>query len=245
MEEDFIVGEDESLDSFFRGKVKILQKKKGWRFSIDAPLLASYIVCDKENELLELGAGNGVVSILLAYSKPLKKILALEIQEPLVSLAERNVRINSLRDKIQVIKGDIKSLNSLKKFDIVFSNPPYQKVREGRISPNTERAIAKHEILCELKDVLRAFASTMKEKGRGYIIYRTDRLAEFEKKCEEEGLWIKRMRLVHSNLDSPSQLFLCELGLEKVEKITEKPLIIYKHGKEYTEEMENILSGVL
>lgn len=240
-----LIGEDETLDSFFKGKVQIMQKKKGWRFSIDAPLLAYYIQTDKDYEILELGTGNGVVSILVAASKPFKRIVALEIQDSLISLAKRNIQINSLDGKIEVIKGDIKSIGSLPKFDIVFSNPPYQKVREGRISPYTERAIAKHEILCELRDVVRAFSSSIKKNGRGYIIYRTARFKEFEEVCKKENIWIRKIRFVHSKKDEPSQLFLCELRLEKCEMEIEAPLIIYESEKAYTKEMENILQGVI
>lgn len=241
--ENILIGEDETLDRFFKGKVQIIQKKKGWRFSIDAPLLAYYIKSDKDSELLELGAGNGIVSILLASSKPFKKIIALEIQDSLITIAKRNIHLNSLDGKIEVIKGDIKSVDSLPKFDIVFSNPPYQKVREGRISPYTERAIAKHEILCELRDVTRAFSVSMKRNGRGYIIYRTARMKEFEEACERESLWVKRIRFIHSKKGEPSQLFLCELRKEKCEREIEEPLIIYKSEKVYTEEVEKILSG--
>ncbi|MGQ9617550.1 MAG: tRNA1(Val) (adenine(37)-N6)-methyltransferase [Candidatus Aminicenantia bacterium] len=243
MDEELIIGEDETLDRFFRGRVQIIQKKKGWRFSIDAPLLASYIQSTPESELLELGAGNGVVSILVAVSKPFKRIVALEIQDSLISLAKRNVLINSLRGKIEVVKGDIKSADSLPKFDIVFSNPPYRRKWDGRISPNQERAIAKHEILCELKDVLKAFASSMRSEGKGYVIYRTERLTEFEEKCGEENLWIRRLRYVHTKKISSPQLFLCELRLEKGERIEEPPLIIFEDDKIYTKEMEEILSG--
>ncbi len=238
-----LIGEDETLDSFFKGKVKIIQKRKGWRFSVDAPLLAYYIESDKDSELLELGAGNGVVSILVASSKPFKRIVALEIQDSLISLARRNIQLNSFGGKIEVVKGDIKSINSMPKFDIVFSNPPYQKVMEGRISPYPERAIAKHEILCELRDVTRAFSLSMKRDGKGYIIYRTARLKEFEEACEKESLWIKRIRFIHSKKDEPSSLFLCELRLERCEKEIEEPLIIYESKKVYTKEMEKILSG--
>ncbi len=240
-----LIGEDETLDSFFKGKVKIIQKKKGWRFSIDAPLLAYYIESDKDSEALELGAGNGIVSILVATLKPFKRIVALEIQDSLISLAKRNIHINSLDGKIEVIKKDIKCIDSLPKFDIVFSNPPYQKVREGRISPYTERAIAKHEILCELRDVVKAFASSMKREGSGYIIYRTSRFKEFEEACEREGIWIRKIRFVHSKKDEPSQLFLCELRLDKCEREIEDPLIIYESEKTYTKEMEKILQGAI
>jgi len=242
-EEISLIGEDETLDGFFRGKVKIIQKKKGWRFSVDAPILAYYIKSDKDSELLELGAGSGIVSILVATSKPFKRIVALEIQDSLISLAKRNIHINSLDGRIEVIKGDIKSIGSLPKFDIVFSNPPYQKAGAGRISPYTERAIAKHEILCELRDVLKAFSSSMKKDGSGYIIYRASRSKEFEEACEREGIFIRKIRFVHSKKDEPPQLFLCELRLDKCEREIENPLIIYESERAYTKEMENILQG--
>ena len=100
-------GDDESLDAFYRGRILILQKKNGFRFSLDAPLLADFIRTEAEDELLELGTGCGVVALLLSI-KPFRSLTALEIQDSLFDLAFRNVRLNHLDERIRVLRADLR-----------------------------------------------------------------------------------------------------------------------------------------
>jgi len=125
---------DETLDTFYLGRIFLLQKKNGYRFSVNAPLLADFIKTKTSEELLELGCGNGVISLLLSI-KSFKQITALEIQKSLAELARRNVILNKLEDKITVIQIDLRRFNSRKKFDVIFSNPPYIKRKKGQLSP--------------------------------------------------------------------------------------------------------------
>ena len=117
-------GEDESLDAFYLGRISVLQKKKGYRFSVDAPLLADFIQTRHSDEILELGPGNGIVSLLLSI-KPFKHITAVEIQESLTDLARRNIKLNNLEERISVVREDLCCYRPGKKFDVIFSNPPY------------------------------------------------------------------------------------------------------------------------
>jgi len=109
--------EDETLDTFYSGRILVLQKKKGYRFSVDAPLLADFIRTKISDELLELGSGNGIISLLLSM-KPFKTITAVEIQESLADLARRNVKLNSLEEKIRVVEKDLRTFRLQKKYDI-------------------------------------------------------------------------------------------------------------------------------
>jgi len=123
-------GEDETLDTFYLGRILVLQKKRGYRFSIDAPLLADFIQTKPSDEALELGAGSGIISLLLSI-KPFKHITAVEIQDSLADLARRNVKINKLEKKISVIQEDLLQYQPGQKYDVIFSNPPY--IRKGRV----------------------------------------------------------------------------------------------------------------
>ena len=115
--------DDETLDAFYHGRVRVLQKKKGYRFSVDAPLLADFIRTRADDEALDLGTGSGIISLLLSV-KPFRRIAALEIQAGLADLARRNVEINGLGDRIEVVEGDLRAYEPGRRFDLIFSNPP-------------------------------------------------------------------------------------------------------------------------
>ncbi|MEW6456469.1 MAG: methyltransferase [Acidobacteriota bacterium] len=232
-----------SFDSFFKGKIKVLQKVKGFRFSIDAPLLASFIKTKKGDKLIELGAGNGIISLILTHSNPLKKIVTVEIQKSLVELAKKNVEINNFGNKIKVLQADLRKLCLNEKYDVVFSNPPYRKVGEGKTNPDIEKAIARHEILCDIYDVMKVTSSLMKKNGKAYFIFRTERKDDFEDACMKNKLKIKRIKYVYPKKNSKSNLFLTEVVFFSNKIIEEEPIIIHKDDGTFTEEMQNILNG--
>ena len=190
-------GEDETLDSFYHGRVRLFQKKAGYRFSIDAPLLADFIETRPGESLLELGAGNGVISLLLGL-KPFGRIVALEIQPGLAGLARRNIRLNGLQDRIAVLEEDIRTFRPGEKFDVVFSNPPYIRKRGGHLSLSDEKSVAKHEIRCDISDIMQAAAGALKRNGRSYFVYPAARRGDFDGAREKNGLRTRTLRLVHS-----------------------------------------------
>ena len=147
-----IKGEDETLDTFYHGRIFVLQKKSGYRFSVDAPLLADFVQTERRDNLLEIGTGSGVISLLLSI-KPFARVTALEIQESLVDLARRNVQLNKLTDRICVVQGDIRDFVTREKFDVIFSNPPYIKQKSGHLSPSGEKSVAKHELKINIFDI--------------------------------------------------------------------------------------------
>ena len=163
-------GEDETLDSFYRGSILVLQKKEGYRFSVDAPLLADFVKTKRSDEILELGAGNGIISLLLSI-KPFKHITAVEIQRSLADMARRNVKLNNLERKVSIVQQDLLQYDSEKKFDVIFSNPPYIKKGEGHLSSSQEKSIAKHELKCDIFDIVEKTANLLKNKGRAYYVY--------------------------------------------------------------------------
>jgi len=234
----------ETLDTFYHGKIRILQSRVGYRFSIEAPLLADFIETDPQDEGLELGTANGIVSLLLSI-KPFKRITALEIQKSLAELAFRNIKLNGLQKRIQVIQQDLREFNPEKKYNILFSNPPYFKGKTGRLSQSREMAIAKHELECTIFDVMSKTSELLKPKGRAYFIFSFKRRKDFVKALDKNDLQVKKERFVYSYKGQEPNLFLSECDFVSNQATQLSPLILYKRDGHYSEEAEQIFAGRL
>ncbi len=237
-----LLGEDESLDSFYHGRILIIQKKKGYRFSVDAPLLADFIRTRDTDVLLEVGGGSGVISLLLSL-KPFRRIVCLEVQKGLAGLARRNVRLNRLEDKIAVVESDLRVFRPRIKFDVIFSNPPYIKKKTGLPSSSPEKAIAKHEIKGDIFDIMHFTRKFLKRKGLAYFIYPARRKEDFDLALAGNGLKIRTLRWVHPRRGGEARWFLAECGFSAPRAETRPPLFVYDEKGEYTNELEKIFRG--
>lgn len=233
---------DESLDSFYRGRILVLQRKKGFRFSLDAPLLADFIVTHEGEELLEIGTGCGIISLLLSI-KPFKHILALEIQPALADLARRNLLLNNLEGRITILQKDFREYQPYRKFDLIFSNPPYIRLNSGFLSSSEEKNVAKHELHCSLEELLSFTRNWLKETGRAYFIFPDSRRLEFEQELNRQGLKIKTSRTVFPRENEPPNFFLAECAFGLVNPVIMPPLILYNQDGKYTPEAEEIFAG--
>jgi len=234
--------EDETLDTFYHGRILVLQKKRGYRFSLDAPLLADFIRTRPTDSLLELGAGNGIISLLLSR-KPFRRIVCLEIQPGLADLARRNIVLNHLESKVSVLERDLRTYRSGEKYDIVFSNPPYIKKKGGRLSPSGEKSIAKHEIKCDIFDIMRVAGEALERDGRACVIYPAKRKADFDRALEETGLKMKFLRYVQPRSGETARWFLAECRFAVSSEEIRPPLCVYDERGEYTPEMKAIFAG--
>jgi len=235
---------DETLDTI--RDVKIIQKKKGYRFSVDALLLSFFVQIPHCKMIADLGTGSGIISILLAKRYPDAKVLAIEVQEGLSVLARRNVVLNNLEERIEVIKEDIRNLPALNQFrrggfDLIISNPPFRRPKTGLISPEEEISIARHEIKIKIDDILRVGGLLLKDKGRLDLIYHPVRLADLFSMMKRYCLEPKRLRFVHSREGMEAKMVLveCVKGGRGGLKV-ETPLYIYNRNGDYTEEMKGI-----
>lgn len=233
---------EETLDTFYHGRILILQKKRGYRFSLDAPLLADWVKTRKSDNLLELGTGAGVVSLLLSI-KPFRHITAVEIQPSLADLALRNININGLEERITVICADLRLFDPGEKFDIVFSNPPYIKRRGGQLSPSDEKSVAKHEVTCDIFDIMKKTRDLLKKEGKAYFVYPEKRRSDFINAMECANLRLRAIRFVQHRKELHPALFLAECNFRASETITFPPLILYDEEGRYTSEAEEIFSG--
>jgi len=236
------VPKDETLDTFYHGRILVRQKKMGYRFSVDAPLLASFIRARPQDELLELGCGCGIISLLLS-AKPFRRITALEVQRSLAGLAGRNVALNGLGGRVRVVRGDLRTFRPRKKYDVVFSNPPYLKGEEGTLSPSAEKSIAKHELRCDIFDVMEATRRLLKKGGRSYFVFPERRRADFRQALERSGLRLGRLRAVRSRRSQPACFFLAEVDDKAAKPRVLRPLVIYDSAGGYTPEVRRIFAG--
>jgi len=233
-----------TLDSFFEGHLKVYQHKNGYRFGIDAFILANFVHLKKGETVLELGSGCGIISLILVYKFPqVKRIIGIEIQPSLVSLARKNVKLNQRENLVEIVQADIKHLKDLfssANFDVVISNPPYYSLKRGRLNPDTERAIARHEVKSSLLDIVKTTQSMLKQKGKFYFIYPAFRYGYLFMALQSYNLEPKRLRFVHPYINKEANFVLVEAmkgGKEEIK--VEFPLIIYEKQGKYSLEVEN------
>lgn len=236
-------GTNETLDSI--KDIKLFQSKKGYRFSIDAVLLEQFISARHSSKGIELGTGSGIISILLAKRLSNINITAVELQKTLSDRARRNVKLNDLEERIEVIQNDIKDLKDMyatNSFNFVYANPPFRKPKTGRMSIDKERAIARHEIEISLKELISTSSYLLKHSGRLYLIYHPFRLVELISIMKESRMEPKRMRFVHSKKGDEAKMVLIEAakGSGTWLKI-EPPLFLYEKGKTYSKEVLEML----
>jgi len=234
--------DDETLDAFYHGRIHVLQKRRGYRFSVDAPLLADFIRTKDDDEALDLGTGSGIIALLLSV-KPVRRTTALEIQPGLADLARRNVALNGLGGRIEVVEADLRTYEPGRTFDLIFSNPPYIRKASGFLSRSSEKSAAKHELHGDILDILNRTADWLAPKGRACFVYPEARRAELLA-AAESGLAVRRLRFVHPRAGEPPNLFLIELGrASEAGEVIEPPLILFGPGGRYTPEAEAVFSG--
>jgi tRNA1Val (adenine37-N6)-methyltransferase len=234
---------NETLDSI--KNIKLLQAKDGYRFSVDALLLENFISANRLDNGVELGSGSGIISILLAKRLKDTRIISVEIQEYLADRAKRNVRLNNVEEKVEIMSKDIKDLRRVfptNSFDFVFSNPPFRRLKSGRLSISEERAVARHEMEITLADLVSTASYMLKHSGKFYLIYHPFRLVELISLLRKKRLEPKRMRFVHSRADEEAKMVLIEAvkGSGTWLKV-DPPLYIYEKGNDYTPELIKIL----
>jgi len=240
--------QDETLGPLPGGTLNILQKKKGYRFSVDSILLAHFVRLRKGQKVVDLGTGSGVIPIILATKYKSTEIWGVEIQEELAEMAERNVVINHLQGRVHILQDDVRNLTDRfesEAFDIALTNPPYRKMRSGRLNIQREKAVARHEIKSSLADMVKIASHLLRPKASFYLIYPAVRLGDLITAVRESYLEPKRLRLVHPNVEKDAQLVLVEAvkgGRQGVEIYP--PLFIHDLNGQYTEEMQSIYSSM-
>lgn len=236
--------EGERLDDLQRGGFQIIQNGRLFCFGMDAVLLSGFAQIKDGERTLDLGTGTGIIPILLAAKTRGKHFTGLEISTVSADMARRSVLLNDLQDRIEIVQGDIKEAGELfapASFDTVTSNPPYMIGQHGLVNPDMEKAVARHEILCTLEDVVRAAAKLLRPGGRFYMVHRPFRLAEIIRTLSEYHLEPKRMQMVYPYVDKEPNMVLIESVRGGRPRMTvEKPLIVYERPGVYMPEITEL-----
>ena len=203
--------EDETLDGPYG--LKIIQKKHGYRYSQDSLQLTDFTHLKKNDEVIELGTGCGVMALILAKRGLGKRIVGVEIQKELAELSRRSVKLNGFEEKIEIIEGDITKVRALfspNSFDYVITNPPYIETKSGLISPASQKALARHEILCDMNDILEAIRYLLRPLKRGACVYPATRFGELILKSKKKRLEPKRAQFVYPSPKGKAELVMVE-----------------------------------
>ena len=231
----------ERLDDLQVRGYEIIQHPGKFCFGMDAVLLSNFARVKKTERALDLGTGTGIIPILLTAKTEGESFTGLEIQEESADMARRSVHHNHLEHKIEIITGDIKEADKIfgpVSFDVITTNPPYMIGKHGIANASDALAIARHETLCTLDDILRVSAKLLKYKGRFYMVHRPFRLAEILSKMVAAGIEPKRMRMVHPFVDKEPNMVLIEGMRGGNSRMTvEPPLIVYRDVGVYNEEL--------
>ncbi|MBQ2257812.1 MAG: tRNA1(Val) (adenine(37)-N6)-methyltransferase [Lachnospiraceae bacterium] len=236
--------ENERIDDLQRNGYRIIQNPEKFCFGMDAVLLSGFTRVKPGANVLDLGTGTGIIPILLEAKTDAAHLSALEIQEESADMARRSVMLNHLENKIDIVTGDIKEADQIfqaASFDVITCNPPYMIGQHGLTNPDAPKAIARHEILCTLEDVVRNAAKLLKPGGSFYMVHRPFRLAEIITVMTKYKLEPKRMQLVHPYVDKEPNMVLiegCRGGRPRM--TVEKPLIVYKEPNVYTDEIYDV-----
>lgn len=234
----------ERIDDLELKGLKIIQNPDWFCFGIDAVLLSGFSRVKTGDRVVDLGCGTGIIPLLL-YGKynPLE-IHGVEIQKDVANMARRSIELNSLEEKIKIYEGDIKDCFNeigINKYDVVVSNPPYQKYNCGLISPQDKKAISRHEILIKLDELIFSASRLSKGGGRFYLIHRPERLNDIILSLSKNKFTPKRIRFVHPYVNKKPTMVLIEAVKGGGEFLNiEEPLYVYNEDGSYTEEINRI-----
>ncbi len=243
-----VIRSGERVNQILEGKLQIIQKEKGYRFSLDALLLTHFIGLKVGDHVLDLGTGGGIVPLILAKRLACGRIAGLDIQDDSIDMAKRSAVLNQVADQVEFVRGDVRQIKTFFEacsFDVVAFNPPYRRILSGRMNPDPEKAIARHELKATLDDFLQAAAHCLKIKGRVFVIYPAALTVKLFSRMRTLHLEPKRMAPVYSSPASDGQFVLVE-GSKKGNEALKvlPPLFIYEEGGGYTQAMQRIFSDL-
>lgn len=231
---------------FLAGALQLWQPERGYRFSLDAPLLAEFIQCRPGARMLEIGCGTGIISLILFRKKKCGPVVAVELQEELASLARENVLRNGAAGQIEVICGDIRQLGAPPlppAVDIIFTNPPYRPVGAGLLNPDPRKAAARHELFLNLQELMQIAGERLTPDGDLYLIHLAGRETAVRQAAAGQGLHLRTRRAVHSSPRHPEpQLILFHFSRQPLPVHDLPPFFIYGKEGVHSAEFHRIIS---
>jgi len=232
---------EETVDDLLINNLRLIQKKKGSRFTLDAVLVAHFAAVKQGDKIVDLGTGTGIIPLLLSLRAQDLQITGVEIQEEIAEMAERSVQLNNLAAVIKIVKGDLRGIHKVLgggRFNLVTVNPPYWSPEDGKVSPAESRAISRHELTCSLEDVVASAGKLLNYQGRFVLIYPVAKLLSLFELLRCSHLEPRRLRFIHSFPERPARFLLLEARKNAPPELkVEPPLIIYEKPGQYGAEI--------
>ncbi|GAA0078953.1 tRNA1(Val) (adenine(37)-N6)-methyltransferase [Clostridium sp. CTA-5] len=238
------IEKNELIDDLQLEGLKLIQKIDGFKFGVDAVILSDFANVKNKHRVIDLCTGTGIIPFLLYGKYKPTEIYGLEIQEDMVDMAKRSTILNSLEHKINFVNEDLKNIEFLKtlnKFDIVTVNPPYKLNNAGIINPSDKLAIARHEILCDLEDVICASKTLLKDNGRLFMVHRPERLADIFTLMRKYKIEPKRVKMVYPKPGKAPNIVLIEGQRDGGAYLKWDPsLYVHNEDGSYTKQIDEI-----
>ena len=240
-----LLEENERIDDLEYKGLKIVQNENGFCFGIDSVLLSDFAKeIKKDSQVLDLGTGTGIISILLCAKTELKNIIGIEIQKDVYKMAKKSIELNKLQNKFTILNEDIREISKkfpANSFDAIVTNPPYKKENTGLKSEDKIQLISRHEVMCKLEDIAKNAAILLKNNCSLYMVHRPDRLVDIIPILKKYKLEPKKIRLVYPKINKEPNLILVKATKGGKEFLrVEKPLIVYNEDGTYTDEILEI-----
>lgn len=239
---------DDELCELFDGRLKLYQKRKGYRFSVDSILLGDFARERATGRVIDLGTGSGILAVLLSRIEAVREIMGIEVQEDLAALAQKNILYNTCGDKVTIIRADIRELKeqfSATSFDAVISNPPFYPIKSGLLNEDSGKAVSRHELHGTLADFLSISAYLLKRSGAFLTIYPCSRIGDLIEEMRTAKLEPKTLRFIHPNIEEPANLVLVEgiKGAGREARVL-PPLVLFNADGSYSEQARALFHRV-
>lgn len=239
---------DESIDDLQLEGLQLIQKQRGFRFGVDAVLLSHFANVRSKHRVIDLCTGTGIVPFLIYGKYKPTEVIGLEIQDDMVEMAIRSSKLNDTEETVKFQCADLKDMSiikSLGRFDVLTVNPPYKLNSAGILNPDDKLAIARHEIMCTLEDVIKSAKVLLKDNGRMFIVHRPERLADIFGLMRKYNIEPKRVQMVHPNVNKAANIVLVEGQRDGGAFLKwEAPIYVYDENGKYTEEIDRIYGRI-
>lgn len=242
------IKDGERIDDLQLKGLRIIQNPNGFCFGIDAVLLSNFAKVKKNEKVVDLGTGTGVIPILLSGKTKASKLYGVEVQSEVADMARRSIALNALEEKIEIIEDNLK--NTIMhlgkgKIDVVVTNPPYFSSGDAIVNPTSYKAISRHELLCNLEDVVSVGAGLLKHGGTMFMVHRPHRLVDILCSLRKHRLEPKEIRFVHPKRSKkPNIVLIKAVKFGNPELKFMDPLVVYEDDGSYTSEIYDIYSNV-
>ena len=231
---------DVTIDSVFEGRLRVKQARLGYRFSMDAVVLAYFVGPLSSEKVLDLGTGCGIIPLILAFRHEGVIVHGVEIQSELARIAAENINDNGMADRVRIHCIDMKEVTEAQTsgpVDLVIGNPPFHRVEAGRLNPNSQRSVARHEIKVTLAQLIETASRMLRDGGRFVSVFPVVRMVDMLQEMRRRGLEPKTLRVVHPKENGPAKLFLVEgIKAGRPGLDVPPPLVLYGASGEYTDE---------